>query len=206
MRCVSVRFGNVLGSNGSVIPVLQKQLRENRQLTITHPEVTRFFMTTHEAVSLVLQAFSIGKHGDTLVLDMGAPIRILDLAKTLIRLSGRCEQDVDIEFIGLRPGEKLFEELAYPTEKIRSTSSPKIKQIRGTPGLWLDLNWHLDRLRLAIAANDPVAIRQKMKEIVPEYASLETGLAESAGVQSIPIRQTEVCRLTRSHLINASGG
>jgi len=196
MRCVSVRFGNVLGSNGSVIPVLQKQLRENRQLTITHPEVTRFFMTTHEAVSLVLQAFSIGKHGDTLVLDMGAPIRILDLAKTLIRLSGRCEQDVDIEFIGLRPGEKLFEELAYPTEKIRSTSSPKIKQIRGTSGLWLDLNWHLDRLRLAIAANDPVAIRQKMKEIVPEYASLETGLAESAGVQSIPISRTEVCILT----------
>jgi FlaA1/EpsC-like NDP-sugar epimerase len=191
MRCVSVRFGNVLGSNGSVIPVLQKQLRENQQLTITHPEVTRFFMTTHEAVSLVLQAFSIGKHGDTLVLDMGPPIRILDLAKTLIRLSGRCEQDVDIRFTGLRPGEKLFEELSYPTEKIHSTSSPKIKQIRGTPGLWPDLNWHLDQLRASIAADDPVAIREKMKEIVPEYATLANGFAESAEVQLTPVTRRE---------------
>jgi FlaA1/EpsC-like NDP-sugar epimerase len=196
MRCVSVRFGNVLGSNGSLIPVLQKQLREDRQLTITHPEVTRFFMTTHEAVSLVLQAFSIGKHGDTLVLDMGTPIRILDLAKTLIRLSGRREQDVDIRFTGLRPGEKLFEELTYPAEKIRSTSSPKIKQIRGTPGLWLDLNWRLDRLRVAIAANDPVAIRDKMKEIVPEYASLANGSAESAEVQLTPMSRPELPEFT----------
>jgi len=180
-----------LGSNGSVIPVLQKQLRENQQLTITHPEVTRFFMTTHEAVSLVLQAFSIGKHGDTLVLDMGPPIRILDLAKTLIRLSGRCEQDVDIRFTGLRPGEKLFEELSYPTEKIHSTSSPKIKQIRGTPGLWPDLNWHLDQLRASIAADDPVAIREKMKEIVPEYATLANGFAESAEVQLTPVTRRE---------------
>ena len=195
MRCVSVRFGNVLGSSGSVIPVLQKQLRENRQLTITHPEVTRYFMTSHEAVSLVLQAFSVGKHGDTLVLDMGTPIRILDLAKTLIRLSGRREQDVEIAFTGLRPGEKLLEELSYPTEKIYSTSSPKIRQILGTPGLWLDLNWRLDRLRAAIAANNPAAIREKMKEIVPEYDSDANGSAESAGERSAPIRRSA----TRKH-------
>jgi FlaA1/EpsC-like NDP-sugar epimerase len=109
MRCVSVRFGNVLGSNGSVVPVLKKQLRNHQQLTITHPEVTRFFMTTHEAASLVLQAFAIGTHGDTLLLEMGSPVRILDIAKTLIRLSGKSELEAGIRFTGLREGEKLFE-------------------------------------------------------------------------------------------------
>jgi FlaA1/EpsC-like NDP-sugar epimerase len=196
MRCVAVRFGNVLGSNGSVVPVFQRQLRENQQLTITHPEVTRFFMTTHEAVSLVLQAFSIGKHGDTLVLDMGDPIRILDLAKTLIRLSGRCEQDIDIRFVGLRPGEKLFEEIAYPTEEIHPTLAPKIKQIRGTPGLWPGLNWHLGRLRLAMTANDPVAIREKIKEIVPEYAGVAPGLSETTEARTAAARQRETPELT----------
>jgi FlaA1/EpsC-like NDP-sugar epimerase len=185
-----------------VIPVLQKQLRENQQLTITHPEVTRFFMTTHEAVSLVLQAFSIGKHGDTLVLDMGTPIRILDLAKTLIRLSGRCEQDVEIKFTGLRPGEKLFEELSYPTEKIHATSSPKIRQIRGTPSMWLDLSWRLDRLRAAIAANNPAAIREKMKEIVPEYDSDANGSAETTTARLAPIRQPESRECTNPIMIS----
>jgi FlaA1/EpsC-like NDP-sugar epimerase len=178
MRCVSVRFGNVLGSNGSVVPVLLKQLRENRELTITHPDITRFFMTTREAASLVLQAFAIGEHGDTLILDMGTPVRILDLAKTLIRLTGRCERDVAIRFTGLRPGEKLFEELFYPGEKIHSTTSPKIKQIRGTPGLWRDLNRGLERLRDAVAANDSENIREEMKRIVPEYAMNEIRFAE----------------------------
>ena len=102
---------------GSRIP---KTDRDRQQLTITHPEVTRFFMTTREAVSLVLQAFAIGNHGDTLVLDMGSPVLILELAKTLIRLSGKTEQEVGIRFTGLRDGEKLFEELSYPNEEIYS--------------------------------------------------------------------------------------
>ena len=108
LRCVSVRFGNVLGSNGSVIPLFQEQIRQNQPITITHPEMTRFFMTISEAVSLVLQAFAIGRHGDILVLDMGEPVRVTDLAKTLARLSGKSRQE--FKFVGLRPGEKLFEE------------------------------------------------------------------------------------------------
>ena len=171
MRCVSVRFGNVLGSNGSVVPVFQKQIRDRQQLTITHPEVTRFFMTTREAVSLVLQAFAIGNHGDTLVLDMGSPVLILELAKTLIRLSGKTEEEIGIRFTGLRDGEKLFEELSYANEDIHSTSFPKIRQIRGAPHRWRDLEHKLDELRISLSTRGPAGIREKMKEIVPEYSS-----------------------------------
>jgi FlaA1/EpsC-like NDP-sugar epimerase len=169
MRCVSVRFGNVLGSNGSVVPVFQKQIRDNQQLTITHPEIVRFFMTTREAVSLVLQGFAIGNHGDTLLLDMGEPVRIIDLAKTLIRLSGKSEQDVGIRFTGLRDGEKLFEELSYPNEKIHPTSFPKIRRVCGTPHRGGDLRRHLEQLRAILYENGAAAIRTKLKEIVPEY-------------------------------------
>ena len=125
MRCVSVRFGNVLGSNGSVVPLFQEQIRRNEPLSITHPEIKRYFMTGREAVSLVLQAFAIGKHGDTLVLDMGEPVRILDLARTLIRLSGRTEREVSIRFTGLREGEKLKEELYSAAEEIFPTPFEK---------------------------------------------------------------------------------
>ena len=170
MRCVSVRFGNVLGSNGSVVPVFQKQIRDKQQLTITHPDITRFFMTTREAVSLVLQGFAIGKHGDTLLLDMGEPIRIIDLARTLICLSGKSEQEVGIRITGLREGEKLFEELSYPSEKIYPTSFPKIRQICGTPQHGGNLKRHLAQLKSAMSLKGAAAIRVKMKEIVPEYS------------------------------------
>jgi len=131
MRCVSVRFGNVLGSNGSVIPVLTQQLHNHEPLTVTHPEIERFFMTTREAVALVLQAFTIGSHGDILVLDMGEAVRILDLARTLIRLSGKSENNVEIQFTGLREGEKLREELFYEHENVIATSCDKIKRTSG---------------------------------------------------------------------------
>jgi FlaA1/EpsC-like NDP-sugar epimerase len=121
MRCLSVRFGNVLGSSGSVIRTLQEQLRNREPLTVTHPEVNRFFMTIREAVSLVLQASVIGEKGDTLVLDMGQPILILDLVRTLIQLSGKNENDVAIRFTGLRDGEKLSEELFYENEDVGLT-------------------------------------------------------------------------------------
>jgi FlaA1/EpsC-like NDP-sugar epimerase len=186
MRCVSVRFGNVLGSNGSVVPILQKQLRDRQQLTITHPEVTRFFMTTREAVSLVLQAFAIGNHGDTLVLDMGKPVRIVELARALIRLSGRSEQEVGIRFTGLRDGEKLFEELSYPSEEIHSTSSPQIRQVRGAPHRWFDLERHLDQLRASMFTKGSAGIREKMKEIVPEYSSFTNDPLEGNTVRMNP--------------------
>ena len=169
MRCVSVRFGNVLGSNGSVIPVLKRQLRNHEPLTVTHPEIKRFFMMTREAVALVLQAFAIGKHGDILVLDMGEPVKILDLARTLIRLSGKSEHDVVIRFTGLREGEKLKEELFYEHEEVIPTSCEKIKRISGTLKDWSRLCSQLDELRASMNVDGAAPIRAKIKEIVPEY-------------------------------------
>jgi FlaA1/EpsC-like NDP-sugar epimerase len=169
MRCVSVRFGNVLGSSGSVVPVLQRQLRNGEPLTITHPEIRRFFMTTREAVSLVLQAFAIGEHGDILVLDMGEPVSILELARTLIQLSGKTEAQVGIRFIGLREGEKLYEELYLPGEEVSATSRPKLKRVRGQPMAWPVLVHHLRELRASLTLDGAAPIRAKLQEIVPEY-------------------------------------
>lgn len=170
MRCVSVRFGNVLGSSGSVIPVLKEQLRNHQPLTITHPDIKRFFMVTHEAVALVLQAFAIGDHGDILVLDMGEPVRILDLARSLIQLSGKSEQDVEIRFTGLREGEKLKEELFYEHEKVLPTSCDNIKRTNGSLRDWSKLCRQLEELRASLALNRTGPIRSKIKDIVPEYA------------------------------------
>jgi FlaA1/EpsC-like NDP-sugar epimerase len=173
MRCVSVRFGNVLGSNGSVIPILTQQLRNGQPLTVTHPEIKRFFMTTREAVALVLQAFVIGKHGDILVLDMGEQIKIVDLARTLIRLSGKSERDIEIRFTGLREGEKLSEELFYEHEEVIPTSCEKIKRTKGTPRDWPELCRQLEELRASMSVDGAAPVRAKMKEIVPAY-SLQT--------------------------------
>jgi FlaA1/EpsC-like NDP-sugar epimerase len=171
MRAVSVRFGNVLGSNGSVVPLFQRQLQNNLPITVTHPEIRRFFMTSHEAVSLVLQAFSIGEHGDILVLDMGEPISILQLAKTMIQLSGKTEDEVKIRFTGLREGEKLDEELFFAGEEVKATSLQKIKRARSAPMSWPDLDCHLRELRASMTINGAAPIRTKLREIVPEYAA-----------------------------------
>jgi FlaA1/EpsC-like NDP-sugar epimerase len=128
---VSVRFGNVLGSSGSVVPIFKKQLEDGEPLTITHPEMTRYFMTIPEAVLLVLDAASLGGAGDLLVLDMGEPVRIVDLATDLIRLSGRNPDSVPIEYVGVRPGEKLHEELFYDREGARPTANPRVLLVEG---------------------------------------------------------------------------
>jgi len=169
MRCVTVRFGNVLGSSGSVVPILQEQLRQGSALTITHPEIRRFFMTIQEAVSLVLQGFTIGHHGDILVLEMGTPIRILDMARTLIRLSGKSEESVQIRFTGLRDGEKLEEELYYPHEDVLATAVDKIKRINGSKPDWTRLSRQLEELRESMWTDGAAPIRDKLREIVPEY-------------------------------------
>jgi len=169
MRCVSVRFGNVLGSQGSVIPLFQEQIRARRPLTVTHPDMTRYFMTIPEAVSLVLQAFTVGEHGNVLVLDMGEPLRILDLAQTLIRFSGLKEHEVPIVFTGIRPGEKLFEELFYEAEAHRPTTIPKIMCAESMLPSAPDLRRRLDELLRMLHSRSGDRIRAKVKEIIPEY-------------------------------------
>lgn len=169
MKCVSVRFGNVLGSNGSVVPLFQKQLRDNLPLTVTHPEIRRFFMTIKEAVALVLQAFTIGSHGEILVLDMGESMSILRLAKTLIHLSGKTEEQVPIHFTGLREGEKLCEELFFAHEEAHVTSRYKIKRVQGIPMEQAVLARHLEELRHSMTIDGAIPIRKKLREIVPEY-------------------------------------
>ncbi|MGA2349838.1 MAG: nucleoside-diphosphate sugar epimerase/dehydratase [Terracidiphilus sp.] len=169
MRCLSVRFGNVLGSQGSVVPLFQQQIKSSRRVTVTHRDITRYFMTIPEAVSLVLQAFSIGGKGDILVLDMGKPIRILDMAKTLIRLSGLRQDDVEIVFTGLRPGEKLFEDLFYQFEQRLSTPAQKVLRTGGAFMTWPELRARLSALRGECLSGISVRIRACVKEIVPQY-------------------------------------
>jgi FlaA1/EpsC-like NDP-sugar epimerase len=174
MRCLCVTFGNVLGSQGSVIPLFQEQIRSKRQITVTHPDITRYFMTIPEAVSLVLQAFAIGNHGDILVLDMGEPIRILDMAKTLVQLSGIPPEEVEIVFTGLRPGEKLFEELFYDFERRLNTAAHKVFRTQGQLVSWSRLLAHLEALRVESVAGVPHRIRAEVKEIVPQYQWQQT--------------------------------
>jgi FlaA1/EpsC-like NDP-sugar epimerase len=126
---VAVRFGNVLGSAGSVLPIFQSQLENGEAITVTHPEMTRYFMTMQEAGWLILDAAAIGRPGDLFVLDMGEPVRILDMARDLIRLTGHDEGSVPIRFTGLRPGEKLHESLFYQTETVAPTQVDKILRV-----------------------------------------------------------------------------
>lgn len=169
MRCASVRFGNVLGSQGSVVPVFQQQIRKEGRVTVTHPDITRYFMTIPEAVSLVLQAFTVAAHGDVLVLDMGEPIRIADLARTLIRLSGAAEDDVPIVFTGLRPGEKLYEELFYSSETLLPTPHEKVQRTHSNLAPWPNLSQHLQELRQVMLSGSDQSKRAKIQDIVPEY-------------------------------------
>jgi FlaA1/EpsC-like NDP-sugar epimerase len=169
MRGLSVRFGNVLGSQGSVVPLFQKQIKARKPITVTHPDITRYFMTIPEAVSLVLQAFTIGHKGDVLVLNMGEPVRILDMAKTLIRLSGVPQDEVKIVFTGLRPGEKLYEELFYSFEKRLNTPSEKIMRTWSQVTMWPELDSQLQELREDSLTGVSERIRSKVKEIVPQY-------------------------------------
>ena len=183
MRCVSVRFGNVLGSQGSVVPVFQQQIRKDGQVTVTHPEITRFFMTIPEAVSLVLQAFTIGKHGNILVLDMGEPIRILDLARTLIKLSGNSEAEIPVVFSGLRPGEKLYEERFYSSERLLATPHEKVNRTESDLMDWASLRRHLEDLQQLTLSGTEESLLAKLSDIIPEYVH-RCGPAERDLVES----------------------
>jgi FlaA1/EpsC-like NDP-sugar epimerase len=190
-----VRFGNVLGSTGSVIPKFQSQIESGGPLTVTHPEITRYFMSIAEAAQLVLQAAEMGSGGQIFVLDMGKPVRILDLARNMIRLSGRTEDEIRIEFTGLRPGEKLYEELLADSEQTCETPHPKLRIARNRPVP----QGFLGELRAWLVQERPLtddAVRLALSRWIAEYAPLESrrGLRLVSGV---PTRASEVTTATK---------
>jgi FlaA1/EpsC-like NDP-sugar epimerase len=164
---ISVRFGNVLGSSGSVIPLFRKQIAAGGPVTVTHPDMTRYFMTIPEASQLIIQAGALGESGDVFVLDMGTPVRIVDLAANMIRLSGKePDRDIPIEFIGTRPGEKLHEELWDDGERAVATSHLKILRLTGQPvdPFWLEEQ--LAELERLVDAGETLDLVQKLREMV----------------------------------------
>jgi FlaA1/EpsC-like NDP-sugar epimerase len=167
---VIVRFGNVVGSVGSVVPLFRKQIEKGGPVTVTHPEVTRYFMTIPEACQLILQAGAMGEGGEIFLLDMGTPIKIEDMARDLIRLSGfEPEEDIGIEYVGLRPGEKLYEELITESEGVLPTKHEKIMVLRGEICDRTLLNGKIDELKDLAYEQDSERIKAKLHEIVAEY-------------------------------------
>jgi FlaA1/EpsC-like NDP-sugar epimerase len=185
-KFTAVRFGNVLGSSGSVVPTFAKQIAAGGPVTVTHPQVSRFFMTIPEAVSLVLEAFALGQGGDIFMLDMGEPIKIVDLAMQMIRLSGfQPHEDIEIVFTGLRPGEKLEEVLSYRLENVTQTEHPQISRLVSPVRDYSHLRPLIDEL--ALAAEDLSLSADELKELlvkaVPEYTPFIANRVEKSPVE-----------------------
>ena len=183
-RLMAVRFGNVLGSNGSVVPTFQEQIRRGGPVTVTHPEMTRYFMTIPEAAQLVLQAGAMGEGGEVFVLDMGRPVRIVDLARDLIRLSGLGDGDVELAFTGLRPGEKLHEELHGAAEPLRPTRHPKIRAARSAPPDPAAIADAIDRLAARLDAPADRVV-EALADALPDYRPRR--LHRSASAVALPV-------------------
>ena len=169
---ITTRFGNVLGSNGSVIPLFRKQIEAGGPVTVTHPEIIRYFMTIPEACQLVLEAGSMGRSGEIFIFDMGKPVKIVDLARRMISLSGR--SDVRIEFTGLRHGEKLYEELLATKENTKPTSHEKIMIAQVREYDYDEIKDDIDALIRSSYDFDPMETVSWMKRIVPEFKSLNS--------------------------------
>lgn len=215
-KFVAVRFGNVLGSNGSVVPIFKEQIAAGGPVTVTHPEMRRYFMTIPEAAQLVLQAFSIGKGGEIFVLDMGEPVRIADLAKNLILLSGlQPDRDIEIQYTGLRPGEKMFEELNLQDERLVPTSHTKIRSYVSHQELDAkQIKTCMQRLQKISERQDVANLVILLKDLIPDYNPgadlLKVALSIKPGhtaspLMNLPHTQTEgvpVTKLTQASLLN----
>jgi FlaA1/EpsC-like NDP-sugar epimerase len=172
---MTVRFGNVLGSSGSVVPIFARQIAGGGPVTVTDPAMTRYFMTIPEATQLVLQAGVIGNDGDIFVLDMGEPVKIVDLAREMITLSGlRPGEDIEIVFTGVRPGEKLYEELSVKGEDMGPTAHEKIYVWRNRKEDWLRICRLISEILAAVDDHSEAQLRQRLIELVPEYQPPET--------------------------------
>lgn len=182
-RFVVTRFGNVLGSAGSVVPIFQDQIRRGGPITVTHPEMTRFFMTIPEASQLVLQAASMGQGGEIFVLQMGKPVKIVDLAKDLIRLSGLPDDAIDIVFTMTRPGEKLYEELYFEQEVLMETSHPKLQIAYHRPLASAEVQEEISSLPPLCHGAESV-LRDRLHELIPEFAKMDVGEVTR---QSVPV-------------------
>jgi FlaA1/EpsC-like NDP-sugar epimerase len=180
---VCVRFGNVLGSNGSVIPLFQAQIAAGGPVTVTHPDIRRYFMTAREAAQLVLQASAMGQRGDIFILDMGEPIRLVGLEP---------DEEIGIRFTGLRPGEKLFEELSREDEQLQPTSHDKIQVCKGPVLELRTIEESISEMRESLERRDHVSVMSQIAFLVPEYQPGKDGVGLTAvrrGVRSLPVER-----------------